>query len=125
MYGHAWSCKKVWLNPCIIGSPGTGSALHTHLYITIHGSHLSIITINAIHMHAHAGDTLFALGCGRLFEGDAKTMWSSLSKLIPLPDQTRVYCAHEVRRGYPLISLLNNKRAFKGDQGGRCVPSMR
>ncbi|KAG1657953.1 hypothetical protein FOA52_004724 [Chlamydomonas sp. UWO 241] len=41
------------------------------------------------------GDTLFALGCGRLFEGDAKMMWSSLSKLIPLPDGTLVYCAHE------------------------------
>ena len=42
-----------------------------------------------------SGDTLFALGCGRLFEGDARTMWASLSKLLPLPDETRVYCAHE------------------------------
>eukprot|EP00882_Tetradesmus_deserticola_P001942 GHRQ01002081.1.p1 GENE.GHRQ01002081.1~~GHRQ01002081.1.p1 ORF type:complete len:357 (+),score=115.04 GHRQ01002081.1:57-1127(+) len=41
------------------------------------------------------GDTLFALGCGRLFEGDAPTMWSSLSKLLPLPRDTLVYCAHE------------------------------
>jgi hydroxyacylglutathione hydrolase len=41
------------------------------------------------------GDTLFALGCGRLFEGDPKTMWSSLSKLLPLPADTLVYCAHE------------------------------
>lgn len=44
---------------------------------------------------AAAGDTLFALGCGRLFEGDPKTMWSSLSKLLPLPADTLVYCAHE------------------------------
>jgi len=41
------------------------------------------------------GDTLFALGCGRLFEGTAEQMWTSLSKLAALPDDTRVYCAHE------------------------------
>ncbi|MFN3399981.1 MAG: hydroxyacylglutathione hydrolase, partial [Ferrovibrio sp.] len=41
------------------------------------------------------GDTLFALGCGRLFEGTPAQMWSSLSKLRRLPDETRVYCAHE------------------------------
>jgi hydroxyacylglutathione hydrolase len=41
------------------------------------------------------GDTLFALGCGRLFEGDAPTMWRSLGKLMALPDATRVYCGHE------------------------------
>lgn len=41
------------------------------------------------------GDTLFAMGCGRLFEGDPPTMWSSLSKLMRLPDDTRVYCGHE------------------------------
>jgi len=42
-----------------------------------------------------AGDTLFALGCGRLFEGDAATMWHSLQKLRALPDSTRLYCGHE------------------------------
>lgn len=41
------------------------------------------------------GDTLFSLGCGRMFEGDPQTFWSSLSKLRGLPDDTRVYCAHE------------------------------
>lgn len=41
------------------------------------------------------GDTLFALGCGRLFEGDPRTMWASLSKLTGLPRETKVYCAHE------------------------------
>lgn len=41
------------------------------------------------------GDTLFTMGCGRLFEGTPKQMWSSLSKLAQLPDETRVYCAHE------------------------------
>ncbi|RDD61755.1 hydroxyacylglutathione hydrolase [Ferruginivarius sediminum] len=41
------------------------------------------------------GDTLFALGCGRLFEGDAAQMWNSLQKLRDLPPQTRIYCGHE------------------------------
>ncbi|BCX89707.1 hydroxyacylglutathione hydrolase [Methylomarinovum tepidoasis] len=41
------------------------------------------------------GDTLFALGCGRLFEGTPAQMWDSLCKLRRLPDQTRVCCAHE------------------------------
>jgi len=41
------------------------------------------------------GDTLFALGCGRLFEGDAAQMWDSLQRLAALPDDTTVYCAHE------------------------------
>lgn len=41
------------------------------------------------------GDTLFAGGCGRLFEGTPKQMLSSLEKLAALPDDTKVYCAHE------------------------------
>ena len=41
------------------------------------------------------GDTLFVMGCGRIFEGDADMMWASLEKLLALPDQTVVYCSHE------------------------------
>ena len=41
------------------------------------------------------GDTLFACGCGRLFEGTAEQMYTSLGKLAALPDDTRVYCGHE------------------------------
>ena len=41
------------------------------------------------------GDTMFAMGCGRLFEGDPPMMWSSLSRLAALPDDTRVFCGHE------------------------------
>jgi hydroxyacylglutathione hydrolase len=41
------------------------------------------------------GDTLFSMGCGRLFEGTPAQMWQSLSKLCRLPGDTRVYCAHE------------------------------
>ena len=41
------------------------------------------------------GDTLFVMGCGRLFEGTAQQMWESLQKLKKLPEATKVYCAHE------------------------------
>jgi len=44
------------------------------------------------------GDTMFAGGCGRLFEGDAEQMKASLEKLAALPDDTRVYCGHEYTR---------------------------
>ena len=44
---------------------------------------------------AFVGDTVFALGCGRLFEGDARLMWQSLSKIIKLPPETTLYCGHE------------------------------
>jgi len=42
-----------------------------------------------------SGDTMFYLGCGRVFEGTMKQMWSSLLKLRSLPDNTSVYCGHE------------------------------
>ena len=44
---------------------------------------------------AFVGDSLFALGCGRLFEGTPDQMWESLRRLSELPDDTRLYCAHE------------------------------
>jgi hydroxyacylglutathione hydrolase len=44
---------------------------------------------------AFVGDTLFSLGCGRLFEGTPAQMWASLEKILAWPDQTLLYCAHE------------------------------
>ena len=44
---------------------------------------------------AFVGDTLFAMGCGRLFEGTPEQMWSSLQKFLAFPPQTQIYCAHE------------------------------
>lgn len=49
----------------------------------------------APHPVLFCGDTLFSLGCGRMFEGDPATFWESLTKLRALPDDTRVCCAHE------------------------------
>ena len=42
-----------------------------------------------------SGDTLFSLGCGRLFEGDGPMLWESFQKLATLPDETLVFCGHE------------------------------
>jgi hydroxyacylglutathione hydrolase len=44
---------------------------------------------------AFVGDSIFPLGCGRMFEGEPEQMWSSLSRIAALPDDTRLYCAHE------------------------------
>jgi hydroxyacylglutathione hydrolase len=41
------------------------------------------------------GDTLFSIGCGRMFEGTSEIMWPSLLKLRALPDDTQIYCGHE------------------------------
>jgi hydroxyacylglutathione hydrolase len=71
------------------------------------GSHTARILEIPAHTRAHiafvfgderiafTGDTLFAMGCGRLFEGTPQMMWSSLSKLMQLPDDTHIYCGHE------------------------------
>ena len=54
---------------------------------------------------AFVGDTLFALGCGRLFEGTPAMMWNSLQKLMALPDETIVYCAHEYTQANAQFAL--------------------
>lgn len=80
------------------------------------------------------GDTLFAGGCGRLFEGDAAQMRSSLGKLASLPDETRVYCGHEyTKKNLEFAALLEpgnqplaRKRAAvdqKRNAGEPTVPS--
>ena len=51
------------------------------------------------------GDTLFALGCGRLFEGTPAQMWSSLAKLRDLPNDALVYCAHEYTQSNAAFAL--------------------
>jgi hydroxyacylglutathione hydrolase len=51
------------------------------------------------------GDTLFLMGCGRLFEGTPEQMWRSLSKLKALPPETRVYCGHEYTQANARFAL--------------------
>ncbi|MET0138030.1 MAG: hydroxyacylglutathione hydrolase, partial [Sphingobium sp.] len=59
---------------------------HTAGHIAYHLPDLGVVFV---------GDTLFAMGCGRLFEGTAEQMHVALQRLATLPDDTRVYCAHE------------------------------
>ena len=54
------------------------------------------------------GDTLFSLGCGRIFEGTYEQMYNSLNKLKSLPKETKIYCGHE-------YTLNNSKFCLKHD----------
>ncbi|MCA1653805.1 MAG: hydroxyacylglutathione hydrolase [Sphingomicrobium sp.] len=63
---------------------------------------------------AFVGDTLFAMGCGRLFEGSPAQMFASLKRLAELPSETLVYCAHE-------YTLANARFAAHAEQGNRAI----
>jgi len=71
-------------------------------------------TLDMINFHfpkagvAFTGDTLFSLGCGRIFEGNPAMMWESMEKLLKLPSKTRIYCGHE-------YTLANAKFALSVD----------
>ena len=54
---------------------------------------------------AFVGDTLFAMGCGRLFEGSPQQMWASLSRLRDWPEETVIYCAHEYTQANARFAL--------------------
>jgi len=68
----------------VIAVPG-----HTRGHIAYYGRKLCACGV------LFCGDTLFAAGCGRVFEGTPAQMWHSLARLAALPAATRVYCAHE------------------------------
>ena len=59
------------------------------------------------------GDTLFAMGCGRLFEGTAEQMFSSLQRLGTLPPETLVYCGHEYTQLNTAFALAHAPRVPK------------
>lgn len=98
----------------VIGPKGTKQTIANHLDETVQDGDkiafgdtmLDVIAtpghtldmMNYYHKKAgflFSGDSLFTLGCGRLFEGDGPMMWHSLSKLLALPDETIIYSAHE------------------------------
>ncbi|WP_394268928.1 hydroxyacylglutathione hydrolase [Qipengyuania sp.] len=59
---------------------------------------------------AFVGDSVFALGCGRMFEGEARQFWASLQRIKALPPETRLYCAHE-------YTAANARFALHADPG--------
>jgi hydroxyacylglutathione hydrolase len=75
----------------VLDTPG-----HTTGHITYHIPEAGV---------AFVGDTLFAIGCGRIIEGNAPMMWGSLQKLKSLPAATRVYCGHEYTKANAAFAL--------------------
>ena len=63
---------------------------------------------------AFVGDSVFALGCGRMFEGDPRQFWASLSRIKDLPPDTTLYCAHEYTQS-------NAKFALHADPGNAAL----
>jgi hydroxyacylglutathione hydrolase len=87
-----------WCQPCREGDtvslPDLGLEFgvldipaHTRSHVAFHG-----------HGMVFSGDTLFSIGCGRLFEGTPAQMQDAMDKLAELPPETRVYCGHEYTR---------------------------
>jgi hydroxyacylglutathione hydrolase len=75
---------------------------HTAGHIAFHIAHEQLIFV---------GDTLFAMGCGRLFEGTADQMFANMQALAALPDSTSVFCAHEYTASngrYALVAEPDN-----------------
>ncbi len=83
---------------------------------------------------AFVGDTMFSVGCGKLLEGDAKTMWHSLQKLMALPPETAIYCGHEytgantrfaltVEPGNAALQARAAEVAALTDKGAPALPS--
>jgi hydroxyacylglutathione hydrolase len=60
------------------------------------------------------GDTMFAMGCGRLFEGSAEQMYSNLQRIAALPEDVRIYCGHE-------YTLANARFAAHVEPGNRAI----
>jgi hydroxyacylglutathione hydrolase len=83
---------------------------------------------------AFVGDTIFAMGCGRLFEGSPEQMHQSLRRLAALPPETKLYCAHEytlsnarfaahVEPDNPAIAARLEKTQAQRAAGQRTVPT--
>ena len=78
---------------------------HTAGHIAFHMADDAIVFV---------GDTLFAMGCGRLFEGTAEQMFANMTRLGALPPETTVYCAHEYTES-------NGRYALVAEPGNRAI----
>ena len=84
--GDQVNLEEMSLNLVVLDTPG-----HTRGHVAYYGS-------NPFNM-IFCGDTLFACGCGRVFEGTAQQMYQSLQKLSQLPSDTLIFCTHEYTLG--------------------------
>ena len=62
---------------------------------------------------AFVGDSIFSLGCGRMFEGTPEVFWQSLSKIKQLPDNTTIYCGHEYTLQNSNFCIANDSKNSK------------
>jgi hydroxyacylglutathione hydrolase len=77
--GHRVAIDELGVSFEVLDIPG-----HTRAHVAYYGANMLF-----------CGDTLFACGCGRVFEGTPQQLYASLEKLAALPDETLVYCGHE------------------------------
>lgn len=103
---QATGCKVIGPAPLSSAIDGLDEHVNDGDVIDFSGHKVSVIhtpghTTDMMNFHfvddqvVFTGDTLFAMGCGRLFEGDAEMMFNSLQKLAKLPPETTIYCSHE------------------------------
>ena len=142
-----WKCPVY--GPAHDGVPGLDRALSEGDTLTVPGIELDVSVLDVpghtaghiAYVHAaddapavFCGDTLFACGCGRLFEGTPAQMSASLGKLAALAGPTRVYCAHEytmanirfaeaVEPGNRALAERKARDGAKRAQGAATVPS--
>jgi len=109
------------------------TAPHAHFQVLAVPGHTLSHVAYAGEGHLFCGDTLFSLGCGRLFEGSPGQMLASLDRLAQLPDSTQVCCGHEytaangrfaqtVDGGNPALSARLSDVARLREQGRPTVP---
>lgn len=100
-------------NPAI---PHLDKAVRENEIIELAGDRVRVIatpghTLDMLNYHftkagvVFTGDTLFSMGCGRVFEGTPAQMWNSLTKLMALPRETQIYCGHEYTLSNARFSL--------------------
>ena len=107
--GGAWALRERWPRIAVFAAPddrigiecerlGDGDAFSVgdwrFVSMTVPGHTVSHIAVHG-HGHLFCGDTLFSLGCGRMFEGTPAQMLASLDRLAALPGETEVCCGHE------------------------------
>lgn len=111
-----WGCEIVGPNGEADRIPGIDRTVGEGDIVAFGGSQARVIdtpghTAGHIIYHfaedgaAFVGDTIFAMGCGRLFEGTPVQMWASLSKIAALPPETKLYCAHEYTQANAAFAL--------------------
>ena len=120
-----WNCEVIGNADEPHGLPGLTGAVNPGGTYDFAGHKAQIIatpghTLGHITWHfaddgvAFAGDTLFTLGCGRVFEGTMEQMWASMQKLAALPPETVIYCGHE-------YTLSNGKFALTAEPDNQAL----